>query len=53
MIMENNDQDTRLLNSSNMSRNILNGGRILDGKAMTLALYSRFINQYSTICGQT
>ena len=52
MTMETN-KNTRLLNASNMSRNILNGDRVLHSKAMALALYSRFINQNSTIGSQS
>ena len=46
-------ENAYLLDSSDVPSDILNSNRILHGKAMTLTLYTRFIDQDSSVCGQT
>lgn len=47
------DASTHLLDSSNISGNVFNGNRVLDSQSVALALYSRLVDEDSSIRGQT
>jgi hypothetical protein len=46
-------QGAHLLNPRNMSGDILDGDRILNGEAMALALHSCLVNKHTSIGGKT